>query len=270
MCMSCHQACLRINAAAEEWLARRDAGLLTNSAQRAFLNAMPQRRCSTARWKEPSGVHRGCFSSCYRRAPATPPKPRVICASRIHDRVSRNKAPTAHPSRGIMPFLWSGEKGTEQAGLFRLSHAKVCPACRTLVEKRNRAEVSSVGPLASPMPRALTAGGQAAPQGRDVDLSLAREDGHVLILSAAAEPALCAATGSPAAPAAGETGCGTGRAPDAVRDGAPATVAATVANEQVTNVSPSGGAGFEARAPRPSVYLAIATVLAVCSCLDKI
>jgi len=270
VCVSCHQACLRINAAAEEWLARRDAGLLTNAAQRAFLNAMPQRRCNTARWKEPSWVHRGCCSSCYRRAPAAPPKPRVICASRIHDQVFTNKAPTAHPSPGIMPFLWSGKKGAEQAGLPRLSREKVCPACRTLAEKRNRAENSSVGPLASPMPRALTAGGQAAPQGRDVDLSLAREDGRVLSGSAAGEQALCAATGSPAAAAAGATGCGIGRAVDAVGDGAPATAAAAVVNAQVTHVSPSGGAGLEARAAGPSVDLAIATVLAACGSLDEV
>jgi len=270
VCVLCHQACLRTNAAAEALVARRDAGLLTNAAQHAFLDAMPQRPCKVAGWKEPSGVHRGSCSACYRRAPATAPKPRVMCASKIHDEVSTNKAPTAHPSPGIMPFLWSGAKVAEQAGLPRLDREKVCPACRTLAEKRNRSAAPSIGPLACPRPGAPRSGGPAAPQGADVPLSLARVEGPALTGSVAGEPALCASTGSPAVAATGPTGCGAGRAVDADGDCARVTAAATVASAYVASGAPTGsGAGLEARAAGPSVDLAIATVMAVCGSLGE-
>jgi len=270
VCVLCHQACLRTNAAAEALVARRDAGLLTNAAQHAFLDAMPQRRCKVAGWKVPGGVHRSSCSACYRRSPATAPKPRVMCASKIHDKVSTNKAPTAHPSPGIMPFLWSGAKAAEQAGLSRLDLEKVCPACRTLAEKRNRSAAPSIGPLACPQPGAPSAGGPAAHQSADVSLSLARVEGPALTGSVAGEPAMCASTGSAAVAAAGPTGCGAGRAVDAVGDCARATVAAAVGSAYVASGALTGsGAGLEARAAGPSVDLAIATVIAACGSLSE-
>ena len=270
VCVLCHQACLRPSAATEALVARRDAGLLTNAAQHAFLDAMPQCRCKAAGWKEPSGVHRGSCSACYLRAPATAPKRRVMCAFKIHDEVSTNKAPTAHPSPGIMRFLWSGAKSAEQAKLRLLDREKVCPACRTLAEKRNRFATTSVGPLSCPKPGAPSAGRPAAPQGADVPLSLARVAGPALTGSEAWEPELCASTGSSAVAAAGPTGCGAGRAVDAVWDYAWATAAATVASAYVASGAPTGsGAGLEARAAGPSVDLAIATVMAACGSLDE-
>jgi len=44
---------------------------------------------------------------------------------------------------GIFPLLRLGPKAAEQAGLSRLCREKVCPACRTLPEKRNRTEALS-------------------------------------------------------------------------------------------------------------------------------
>ena len=66
--VSCHQECLRNNAAAEASLARRDDGPLKNSAKCTFLIATLLRRCSVAGWKKPSGVHRGACSACYQRS----------------------------------------------------------------------------------------------------------------------------------------------------------------------------------------------------------
>jgi len=244
-------------------VARREAGMLTNAAQHVFLDAIPQRPCKVAGWKDPRGVHRGSCSACYRRDPATAPKPRVMCASKIHDEVSTNKAPTAHPSPGIMPFLWSGAKVAEQAGLPRLDRESVCPECRALAEKRNRSAAPSAGLLACPKPGAPRSGSPAAPQGADVPLSLACVEGPALTGSVAGEPALRASTGTAAVAATGPTGSGLGRALDADGDCARATAAATVVSAFVASGAPTGsGAGLEARAAGPSVDLAIATVMA--------
>jgi len=92
VCVSCHPAGLRTNAAAEAWVARRDAGLLTNAAQHAFPNAMPQLRCNVAERRSPTG----CTRVPAVHATVTSPPQRLSRASCAHSRLVTSSSQTSH------------------------------------------------------------------------------------------------------------------------------------------------------------------------------
>ena len=139
VCVGCHQACLRDNAAAQLWMDGRDDGLLNNSAQARLLNVMPRRSCSVSSLTDRIGVSRGHCHLCYFRfRPATTPR-RASCASTIHGDVSTDRIPSARPGPGILHFLWPDAKAAEQASLPVRNREMVCHACKTLAEQRSRA-----------------------------------------------------------------------------------------------------------------------------------
>jgi len=152
VCDQCHQACLRLNSAAEQWLSLRDGGRLRSSELVQFLAGMPRRQCAVSSSPYLNAVSRGCCRACYFIKRPSPTRKWATCASVIHGDVSTNRRPTARPGLRILRILWADAKATEQAAFPSTDRDPVCSACRILAEKRSQAATTAGTTATVPSP----------------------------------------------------------------------------------------------------------------------
>jgi len=212
-------------------------------------------------------VHRGRCLPCYMRARPTLSALHPTCASAIHGDVSTDKKPTVHQSIEIFPFRWLGPKAAEQAGRSRLCREQVCPACRTVAEKRNRTAALSAtrAELAAAdfTPDADARAQPTSPAARSlvgpVTGTVWHSSGGVGAVHAPAQAAGTAADGEPVTAADCAPAPAVQCAPAVVADGAPVSAADCAPALALDRARVAIGVS---RPAQPSVDSAIATVAA--------